>query len=232
MKRINKYNPLMRNCLERGLYSAQVNWYRSMFPTRSHKQKIIEKYGKFLTFEVTPWYIRKPWIAERVKNLLGDVKIIAVLRNPVDRTYSHYHLAVRDKVVTKSFEEIIEEDMEKLKKYHLTKKDDNYFNNIVQNSFLARSFYAEQLEKWFNVFNKKNILIISSEELSKNTQNTLNTIFNFLNVHPEKIQNLDKVNVAKYPAMSNKIRKQLINYFYEYNENLFDIINRRFGWND
>jgi hypothetical protein len=213
-------------------YHLGVNWYRSMFPTKFHKEKIIKKYGKFLTFEVTPWYIRKPWIAERVKNLLEDVKIIAVLRNPVDRTYSHYHLAVRDKVVTKSFEEVIEEDIEKLKKYHLTKKDDNYFNNIVQNSFLARSFYAEQLEKWFNVFNKKNILIISSEELSENTQNTLNTIFNFLNVHPEKIQNLDKVNVAKYPAMSNKIRKQLINYFYEYNENLFDLINRRFDWND
>mgnify|MGYP006427330121 FL=1 len=209
-----------------------VNWYRSMFPTKSHKTKIIKKYGNFLTFEVTPWYIRKPWITERIQSLLKDVKIIAVLRNPVDRTYSHYHLALRDNVISKSFDEIIDEDIETLNKSFSITKDKNYFNTVVQKSFLARSFYAEQLQQWFNIFNKKNVLTISSENLSNNTQNTLNSIFTFLNLNHQKIPNLKKVNVGKYPPISNTIRKKLFDYFYDYNENLFDLINHRYDWND
>ena len=208
-----------------------LNWYRSMFPTKHHKEKIINKYGKFLTFEVTPWYIRRPWVANRIKNILGEIKIIAVLRNPVDRTYSHYHLALRDKTITGSFEEVIEKDIKQLEKNKSIQKDDNYFNNIVQKSFLARSFYVEQLKNWFEVFNKKNILIISSEDLAEYTQETMNAIFNFLNLENQIIPNLEKINVAKYPKMKLETKKILENYFFDYNENLFNFIEKRFNWN-
>ena len=191
-----------------------LNWYRSMFPTTYHKKKIIKKYGDFLTFEVTPWYIRKPWLAKRIQNTLKNIKIITVLRNPIDRTYSHYHLALRDNKITKSFDEIIDEDMDTLKKSFSRNKDKDYFNNVVQNSFLARSFYAEQLEQWFKIFNKKNMLIVSSENLSKNTQDTLNTIFSFLNLNHQEIPNLEKINVGKYSPISNSIHKKLFDYFY------------------
>ena len=209
-----------------------INWYRSMFPTTFHKKKIIAKYGNFLTFEVTPWYIRKPWITERIQDIVKNVKIIAVLRNPIDRTYSHYHLALRDNTISKSFDEIVDQDIDILKKSSSLDRDKNYFNNVVQNSFLARSFYAEQLEHWFKIFNKKNILTVSSESLSKNTQNTLNIIFSFLNLNHQNIPNLEKMNVGKYPPMSNTIHKKLFDYFYEYNEKLFDLIDERYDWND
>jgi hypothetical protein len=209
-----------------------LNWYRSMFPTTYHKKKIIKKYGDFLTFEVTPWYIRKPWLAKRIQNTLKNIKIITVLRNPIDRTYSHYHLALRDNKITKSFDEIIDEDMDTLKKSFSRNKDKDYFNNVVQNSFLARSFYAEQLEQWFKIFNKKNMLIVSSENLSKNTQDTLNTIFSFLNLNHQEIPNLEKINVGKYSPISNSIHKKLFDYFYDYNETLFNLIEHRYNWND
>ena len=209
-----------------------INWYRSMFPTTFHKKKIIAKYGNFLTFEVTPWYIRKPWITERIQDIVKNVKIIAVLRNPIDRTYSHYHLALRDNTISKSFDEIVDQDIDILKKSSSLDRDKNYFNNVVQNSFVARSFDAEQLDHWFKMFNKKNRWTVSSESLSKNTQNTLNIIFSFLNLNHQNIPNLEKMNVGKYPPMSNTIHKKLFDYFYEYNEKLFDLIDERYDWND
>ncbi len=208
-----------------------LNWYRSMFPTKNHKENIIKKYGKFLTFEVTPWYIRRPWIANRIKDVLGEIKIIAVLRNPVDRTYSHYNLAVRDKTVLGSFEEVIEKDMKELEKSKSIQKNDDYFNNTVQKSFLARSFYAEQLENWFDVFDKKNILIISSENLAEKTQETMNSIFDFLNIENQVIPDLQKINVGKYPKMKEETREILEKYFFDYNENLFNKIEKHFNWN-
>lgn len=209
-----------------------LNWYRSMFPTKFHKKKIIKKYGKFLTYEVTPWYIRRPWIAKVIHDLLPNIKLIAVLRNPVDRVYSHYHLSKRESGITESFEKIIETDMTNLSNFFQNNEEhsDFYFKNIVQNSFLARGFYAEQLEQWYKIFPKNQILIIPSEELAKNTQHTLDIIFKFLELTPEKINDLKKINVAKYPPMSKSIRIKLLKYFTEYNEKLYQLINQKFEW--
>ena len=237
------YNYLnQHNCIQKSSYDEigffddnfhlGINWYRSMFPTKYEKQKIIKKFGKFLTYDVTPWYIRRPWTANRIKTLLPSAKIISVLRNPVDRTYSHYHLTCREKGTTKSFEEIIEEDIKKIDNYDGNlKNSQKYYEDFVQNSHIARGFYLEQLENWFTVFNKENILIISSEDLANHTQKTMDYIFNFLNIEDQVIPNLEKVNVAKYPKMKEKTRKILENYFFEYNENLFKKIGKHFNWN-
>jgi hypothetical protein len=237
------YNYLnQHNCIQKSSYDEigffddnfhlGVNWYRSMFPTKYEKQKIIKKFGKFLTYDVTPWYIRRPWTANRIKTLLPSAKIISVLRNPVDRTYSHYHLTCREKGTTKSFEEIIEEDIKKIDNYDGNlKNSQKYYEDFVQNSHIARGFYLEQLENWFTVFNKENILIISSEDLANHTQKTMDYVFNFLNIEDQVIPNLEKVNVAKYPKMKEKTRKILENYFFEYNENLFKKIGKHFTWN-
>ena len=73
-------------------------------------------------------------------------------------------------------------------------------------------------------------MIIPSEELAKNTQHTLDIIFKFLELTPEKINDLKKINVAKYPPMSKSIRIKLLKYFKEYNEKLYQLINQKFEW--
>ena len=69
-----------------------MSWYRSMFPTIFTKFLVKLKTKHFMTYEVTPWYIRRPWTARRIKNIFPNIKLIVVLRNPVDRTYSHLSL--------------------------------------------------------------------------------------------------------------------------------------------
>ena len=208
-----------------------LDWYRSMFPTKFKKKKIEKNYGHFLTYEVTPWYIRRPWVAKRIHELLPHVKIIAVLRNPVDRTYSHYHLGVRSGIMDYSFEELIKYDMENLeKKIYDSNDEKNYFTNVVQSSYLARGFYAEQLERWYRVFPKKQIHLVSSEQLSVNTQETLNEIFKFLELPIENIQNLEKTSVGNYPKMNSNTRKNLIDFFKPYNKKLYDLTQTNFHW--
>ena len=66
-----------------------------------------------MTYEVTPWYVRRPWTARRIKNIFPNIKLIVVLRNPVDRTYSHYHLSKQSNE-NREFRKVIEEDMENI----------------------------------------------------------------------------------------------------------------------
>jgi hypothetical protein len=206
-----------------------LTWYRSMFPTIIKKFQTKKTTKFFMTYEVTPWYIRRPWTARRIKKLFPNIKLIAVLRNPVDRTYSHYHLSKRNNE-KQDFETMIEEDMKNISKWRTKAKNDSYFLNEVQNSKLARGFYYEQLEQWFEIFDKDQILIIPGEMLGTQTKNTLQEVFRFLGLPEYEIKNTDKVNVAKYEKMKLETREKLVEFFRPYNKKLFGLLNRQFDW--
>ena len=206
------------------------HWYRSLFPSILTKFRIKLKTNFFMTYDVTPSYVRRPWIARRIKKLFPNSKLIIVLRNPIDKTYSHYYLSTTSGE-TRNFEEVIKKDMDDISKWNINSKDDNYFATKVENSKLARGFYVEQLLPWFELFPKNQILIISSEELASNTKNVMSEIFKFLNLPDYKIPNIEKVNVSKYSKMNPDTRKILINFFKPYNEQLFKFLDRKFDWN-
>ena len=207
-----------------------LHWYRSLFPSIFTKYKIKLKTNFFMTYDVTPSYVRRPWNAERIKKLFPNTKLIIVLRNPVDRTYSHYHLAKKFGE-TRTFDELVKEDMNNILKWKVDSKDDNYFGTKVEKSFLARGFYAEQLEKWFKLFSTNQIMIVPSEKLASDTQNTMSGIFKFLNLPEFKIPNTKKVNVSQYSKMNPATRKLLIDFFKPYNEELNNFSNIDFEWN-
>lgn len=206
-----------------------LHWYRSLFPSIFTKFRIKLKTHFFMTYDVTPSYVRRPWIARRIKKQFPDSKLIIVLRNPVDRTYSHYDLSTKFGE-TRTFEEVIEEDMNDIVTWNDDSKDDNYFATKVENSKLARGFYAEQLPVWFELFSKNQILIISSEDLASNTKNIMNDIFQFLNLPKYEILNTKKVNVSKYSKMNSNTRKKLVTFFKPYNEQLYEFLNSKFDW--
>ena len=183
-----------------------------------------------MTYEVTPWYVRRPWTARRIKNIFPNIKLIVVLRNPVDRTYSHYHLSKQSNE-NREFRKVIEEDMENISTWNIDQKNDDYFSNQVQNSNIARGFYHEQLVPWYDIFSKEQIMIIPSEKLASETQHTLKDVFEFLGLPEYNIKNTKKVNVSKYEKMDEETRNILIDYFRPYNEKLFEFLNRKFDWN-
>jgi hypothetical protein len=210
-----------------------LNWYRSMFPTKSLKRKTAKKFGKCLTYDVTPSYIWKPWVARRVKELFPGIKLIAILRNPVDKAYSHYHLSIRYNKEKLTFEEAVMRDMKTFSDLvnSDSKINDDYFKNQIKNSYLGRGFYAQQLETWFELFDRKQILILTSEELSTETNKTMNKIFQFLGLPDYNISDTVKRNTANYTNMKTDTRKKLITFFSKYNQDLFKLLNEEFVWN-
>ena len=209
-----------------------LNWYRSMFPTKFLKKKIAKRFGKCLTYDVTPSYIWKPWAARRIKELFSGIKLIAVLRNPTDRAYSQYHLSLRNGVVKSSFEEVIEEDIKTFKKFEDSGSiiDDEHFRHYIKKSYLGRGFYAHHLKIWFELFDRKQILILTSEELSTDTNKTMNKIFQFLDLPNYEIPDTVKRNTANYSNMNMDTRKKLISFYSRYNQDLSKLLNVEFDW--
>tara|TARA_B100000029_G_scaffold103718_1_gene94261 strand:+ start:9317 stop:10213 length:897 start_codon:yes stop_codon:yes gene_type:complete len=218
-------------------YHLGINWYRSLFPTKSSGNEIMKKFGRFLTYEVTPQYLRKPWVAKRILETYPNMKLIVMLRNPIDKSLSHYHLAKRNnhKLLKKdgkimSFDEVVDKDIKFLSNLDMNNLDENYFRNVITKTFLGRGFYAQFFNEWFKVFSRKQFLILSTEELADQTQNVLKQIFRFLNIPEMDIPDIQKHNTGKYDSMNENTRHKLAEFFHEHNQNLYKLLDRDFGW--
>ncbi len=211
-------------------YHLGVNWYKSLFPTKFTKNKIIKKHGSFLTYDVTPFYIYNPLVARRISASFPRAKIISNLRNPIDRAYSNYIQMYQDGDATKTFEEMIQMSMDEIEKNKAKLNDEVYIADIFYQNILARGFYADQLKIWFEKFQKKQILIIPSEDLALKPDQVLAKVFEFLDLPYFKIKDFTRQNKREYHPMKDETRKLLVEFYKPYNKKLFDMLGRKFDW--
>ena len=211
-------------------YHLGVNWYKSLFPTKFTKNKIIKKHGSFLTYDVTPFYIYNPLVARRISASFPRAKIISNLRNPIDRAYSNYILMYQDGDTTKTFEEMIQIAMDEIEKNKSKLNDEVYAADTFYQNILARGFYADQLKIWFEKFQKKQILIIPSEDLALKPDQVLTKVFEFLDLPYFKIKDFTRQNKREYHPMKDETRKLLVEFYKPHNKKLFDMLGNKFDW--
>ena len=209
-------------------------WYKSHFPTKLYKNYFEKKYGSlFITGECSPLYSFHPTVPERIKKLVPNVKLIVILRNPVDRCYSLYHQYVRLGYDMGSFEEIIKKDKERLD-FTMEKfqKDEARSYNVRQDLFplVSMGVYEGHLKNWLNIFSKEQFLFLKTEDLETDTQKTIDNIFEFLKVPEFKFESFEKQNVGEYEHMNQKTRESLEEFYKPHNKKLEELLGRRFNW--
>jgi len=214
-------------------YSKGLNWYRSFFPFKLNKSfytNSIEK--KILTGEATPRYLYHPHSPKRIFTTLPNVKLIVLLRNPIDRAYSHYQMEVNHNHETLSFEDAVEKEESIVKHYiELMNNDDNYYSvEFYRKSYLTRGIYVTQLKNWFKFFSRDQFLILKSEDFYLDTNFVYNKVLRFLELPEYKLQQYTQFKMRKYPSMTNEIRKKLSNYFTPYNKELYKLLGINFNW--
>lgn len=138
--------------------------------------------------EANSEYIFSEKAAERIKTDLGsDVKLILILRNPVDRSFSEYKHQKKYDRTQKPFAYF-------LKKENLTCKEDReIFSTIID-----RSQYKKHIEKYLAIFPRENIQIVILEKLTNNPSR-INFVFEFLGVNQLEIEELQQANKAFVP---------------------------------
>ena len=139
-------------------YNKGIGWYEQYFNNVNQNSKAIG--------EGTPAYLYDDNVAGLIKKHLPNVKLIASLRDPVDRAYSHYSYRDRERQsegVSLTFEQKIE-DTPRL---------------------IETGLYAKQLEIYYDLFPKENILIVLYDELKKDPKQYLEKVYKFLDVGTE-----------------------------------------------
>jgi hypothetical protein len=210
-----------------------VSWYRAQFPIRVHARSgKARRAAGLLTGESSPYYIFHPPSPARIAATLPRAKLIALLRNPVDRAYSHYHHQVRKGLEPLPFEEAIASESERLngdpEKRLLMGSYESV--NYRRYSYLARGLYADQLDCWIAMFPRKQLLILTTDELEHDPGKVLSQTLRFLNVREWEPKRFPRYNTASYPPMSPAMRERLIAYFEPHNRRLETMLGRQLKW--
>ena len=200
-----------------------IGWYRRHFPFR--------RSGR-ITGEASPYYVFHPHVPERVRATLPDVKLIVLVRNPVDRAYSHYHLACRNGREHLSFEEAIEAEPERIDSETERMLGDPSYRSLAHrhHSYLARGRYAEQLERWLSVFPREQLLVLRSEDLFDDPAGTLGGVHSFLELHAHGAGRYEPYNRRPYDELAPATRERLADYFAPHNRRLSDLLGFDLGW--
>jgi len=209
-----------------------LNWYRSMFPTKRRIEDIRRKEGVAITGEDTPFYFWNPVAAKRIQKLLPNIKLITILRNPIDRAYSEYQDVVSSESNSPSFETFIENEINTRRKDSSLITEENFEIFNQKNSYLLKGIYVDQLKIWAGLFPKEQIFTLSTENLNSEPITALESVFQYLNLPDYKIKNIQRQKQKKYVPMNSQTRKILIEFFKPHNERLFKFIGKKFDWDE
>jgi hypothetical protein len=213
-------------------FERGVLWYRAHFPATFYRWYASRRFARaIITGEASPYYLFDPRAPLRIKKMLPDVKLLAILRNPVDRAYSQYHMNRRKGFETLAFPAAIDAEPQRLKEAETDAPADD-FSTLERRhfSYVARGIYVDQLKAWHEHFDAEQLLILRSEDFQVDPGQTLDAVYRFLRLPPHTIVDPEKSHVAEYEPMDAAVRSSLIDMFRPHNRRLEDYLGRRLNW--
>lgn len=208
-------------------FGRGFDWYKRHFPSNLSAGSI--------TGEASPYYLFHPQTPRRVHELLPNIKLIVLLRNPVYRAYSHYRMMVRRGLEQLSFPEALQAEHDRVNdEYERMARDSSYLSpDCSHYSYLKRGLYAEQLEGWYQYFPKEQFLILNSEKLFQNPVEGCRKIYTFLNIPTWERDDFPHLQEGEEGSeIPADTLTWLQDYFTEPNRKLFELIGEVYDWND
>ncbi len=205
-------------------FEKGLDWYLSHFPS-------VPPVGSFLTGEASPGYLCNT-IQQKVKDTFPQVKLLAILRNPVERAISHYYHNVKHGIELRSFEAAMTAEMEAiaiLPDIDLVKETKNWSG---EQGYLFTGLYVYFLRKWMSAFDQEQFLIIKSEDLYQRSKETMKSVFSFLEVPAFESEKYTNHLPGSYQKLDNKdLKYKLIaDFFHVHNQRLTDYLQQPFTW--
>ena len=124
--------------------------------------------------DITPFYLFHPDVPAHIRALLPRAKMIVLLRDPVERTLSQVFHARRHGFEALEVADALAAEPERLAT--------GGAYSFQKHSYVARSRYLEQLDRYEALFPQRQLLVLKSEDLFNNTPAVWHTIQQFLNL--------------------------------------------------
>jgi hypothetical protein len=195
-------------------YERGDRWYRSHFPIRPQ----VPGRGaanRPIAGEASPYYMLHPRAAERAHLLLPRTRIIAFLRDPVERAFSHYRDEVRLGHEPLSFEDAIDAEPDRMRpELRRLAEDERYYSFVHEHlSYVGYGMYADLLPAWIQRFGRRSVYIGCSEDLFSDPGRCVADVVRFLDLPPHPFRTDRRHNVAPEADLPRGARDRLHEVF-------------------
>jgi hypothetical protein len=195
------------------LYKNPIEWYQQKW--------FSEWAGQSAIGERSSSYLYMPACAERIHKHLPNVKLIFMIRNPIERTWANYRYTVLSGLEELDFAQALDQEQERIR------SEEGIWKEVQPHDYTGRGFYGRQIRNFMKYFSLDQILLVSSEKLRNDINGQLNRICDFLRVSP-----LIKFDIPpEFAALSVEnplIQKQCRDYF----KDRFDLFVEKIRVND
>jgi hypothetical protein len=149
-------------------------WYRQQFADAAPQQRC---------GEITPYYVFHPQAPQRIYTLLPQAKLILLLRDPVERALSQFAHSRRLGLEPLELEEALAAETERLRGADVAlTASKGHHRSHQEHSYLARSRYELQLERWLRLFPREQLFLRRSEDLFEQPHQLWSDLLAFLDL--------------------------------------------------
>jgi hypothetical protein len=209
-------------------YHRGMTWYRGHFPVTGIAQAATARHGGPLSFEASGYYLYHPFALERIARDLPRVKLVVMLRDPLERAYSAYRHEYARGYEWESFERALElEDSRLIGEIDRMRADVAYESFPHRHhSYRHRGQYADQLERAFALFPREQVHVIDSESFFARPAGEYQRLVAFLGLEPFESVAFGRHNAEPGPPLEPAAQRMLEEHYAPHNQRLAALL----GW--
>jgi hypothetical protein len=220
-------------------YFRGIDWYRSHFPTVAYRSYRRRLHGEpVLCGDTSPYYLFHPAAAERAAKDVPQAKIMALLRDPLERAYSHWKRERRDGTEPlESFAGAIAAEPARLAgEVRRILSDDRYYSYAHENfSYVSQGLYLDSLPRWLDRFPREQVHIELTERFLEDPQAVYDRVLRFLGLPPFTLRDAERLNVTGQgtgQGLASEVRSELTARIAPHNRRLDEYLGIRLGWDE
>jgi Sulfotransferase domain len=213
--------------------SRGERWYRSHFHTMAYRRALERRRGhRVVSGEASPLYMYDPRICPLVRRIVPDVKVIIQLRDPVGRAFSHWQERVGQGVEPLSFEDALAAEPSRTAgELARMRQEPSYYSEAFDwYSYRDRGIYHRQVAQWADAFPPDQVLVVASEDFSRDEQGVMDAVADFLGIPRHRRAQYPRHNLSPRMSMPAHVEEELSAFYAPHNQRLYELLGRDLGW--
>jgi hypothetical protein len=214
-------------------WSKGERWYRSHFPTTATRALAARRLGHpVVAGEASPYYLYHPLAPARAAAVAPDALVIASLRDPVERAWSHFKERRSNGTEPLDFPEAIEAEPQRLAGEEARiEKDDGYLSFVHRHmSYVDQGRYAPMLERWFDAYGRDRVMVEISEEMYADPQAAVDRVTDRLQLPRRTLRHPEPYNAEPDRGFDPAVRARLTELLAPDIAAVEDLLGRRVPW--
>ena len=213
-------------------YYRGPGWYRGHFPVAEIARRRTRGLGEPAAFEASGYYLYHPFAVERIAQDLPHVKLVVMLRDPVERAFSAYKHEYARGFEWESFEEALKLEDERLMGEIDRMRRDLAYESFPHrhHSYRHRGQYAEQLDQVLQYFPRDQLHVMDSETFFTSPADQYRELLAFLGLRSFEPASFGRYNARPGEPLPDRARRMLEEHYAPHNERLATLLGRPLGW--